>query len=147
MAFRRFGAFYARSFEKRPWVTLAVANGTLGAIADTLAQTLERYQKKSSSSPSSVDIVQSLPLKEEPSALKDASKTTAASWDVARTARFFAFGVMMAPLLDKWNRFIEFRFPLRSAVGAATAAGVGSTASKVSLAALAKRVSVDQGLL
>jgi protein Mpv17 len=127
-AFRRFGAFYARSFERRPWVTLAIANGTLGAIADTLAQSLERYQKKGispsvSSKESVVDSTTSI-IKQETQ-----------QRDYMRTARFFAFGVMMAPLLDKWNRFIEFRLPLRA---------VGGSAAKVSMAALAKRVTVDQ---
>lgn len=129
MAHRRFGAFYARSFEQRPWLTLAVANGTLGAIADTLAQSLERYQKKSpsiSSSAANDSIIEST---------SEVIKQETHSRDYMRTARFFAFGVIMAPLLDQWNRFIEFRFPLRT---------VGGSAAKVSMVALAKRVTVDQ---
>ncbi|UZJ56929.1 hypothetical protein CBS101457_006249 [Exobasidium rhododendri] len=135
MAHRRFGAFYARSFERRPWVTLAVANGTLGAIADTLAQTLERYQR-----PSTATKIITEHLDSAKTALTGTeSSPSSVPWDVARTGRFFAFGVMMAPLLAQWNNFIEFRFPLRGSVGS----GVGSVA-KVSMTALAKRVSVDQ---
>lgn len=141
MAHRRFGAFYARSFERRPWVTLAVANGTLGAIADTLAQTLERYQRRQASSsilPSSGGNGKIGEVEKQLST--GVQEGLSKPWDGARTARFFAFGVLMAPLLAEWNKFIEFRFPLRAA-SAATSAG------KVSLVALAKRVTVDQGLL
>jgi protein Mpv17 len=141
MAHRRFGAFYARSFERRPWATLAIANGTLGAIADTLAQTLERYQKPASPTTSSSGLSQKIESTKSSIAghiKEELPVADTSSWDVARTARFFAFGVMMAPLLAQWNNFIEYRFPLRS-VGA-----VGSSAAKVSMAALAKRVSVDQ---
>lgn len=124
MAHRRFGAFYARSFERRPWLTLAIANGTLGAIADTLAQTLEKYNgKQAKQIPSNEDVIHKL-------------EGTEHQWDFARTSRFFAFGVGMAPILAEWNKWIEHRFPLRSSVGAA--------AGKVSLAALGKRVAVDQ---
>lgn len=117
MAHRRFGAFYARSFEQRPWLTLAIANGTLGAIADTLAQTLERYNGKQTKE----KVKQNLEGKNE-------------QWDITRTGRFFAFGAGMAPILAEWNKWIENRFPLRSSTG------IG----KVSLAALGKRVAIDQ---
>lgn len=157
MAHRRFGAMYARSFERRPWLTLAVANGTLGALADTLAQTLERWDRRNAPSPSArleAKVGKKAVSRGQPSDTSTASQP----WDVARTSRFFAFGVMMAPLLDQWNRFIEHRFPLRPAVGgpsgagtvAATGARAGGAAAavgKVSMAALAKRVAVDQILL
>ena len=55
-----------------------------------------------------------------------------ALWDVARSGRFLAFGVGMAPLLAEWNQFIETRFPLRTQLG------------RVNLAALGRRVAVDQ---
>lgn len=126
MAHRRFGAFYARSFERRPWLTLAIANGTLGALADTLAQTLERYNGKQAKHDSSKEkVIQKIEGAQD-------------QWDLARTSRFFAFGVGMAPILAEWNKWIEHRFPLRSSIGAVTGAG------KVSLAALGKRVAVDQ---
>ena len=72
--------------------------------------------------------------------LKNNVEEKTSSWDVARTGRFFAFGVMMAPLLAEWNKFIEFRFPLRTVSGGASSSSI----VKVSMAALAKRVSVDQ---
>lgn len=125
MAHRRFGAFYARSFERRPWLTLAIANGTLGALADTLAQTLEKYNGKQAKAtiPTSKDEI-----------TQKIQQGNRNEWDLARTSRFFAFGVGMAPLLAEWNKWIEHRFPLRSSIGA----------GKVSLAALGKRVAVDQ---
>lgn len=137
MAHRRFGAFYARSFERRPWLTLAVANGTLGAIADTLAQTFERYQRPAKSSHYSIAKSDESQLSSSTGLSLPKIQRDEDIWDVARTSRFLAFGVIMAPLLAEWNRFIEYRFPLRT-VGAA-----GSMA-KVSFGALAKRVSVDQ---
>lgn len=94
-------------------MTLAVANGTLGALADVLAQSLERFNGDRS------------------------SKRDTIQWDIWRTIRFFAFGVMMAPVLDKWNRFIEHRFPLRDLTGS-------KGAGKASTLALGKRVAVDQ---
>lgn len=121
--YHRFGAFYSSSFSRRPWLTLAVANGTLGVIADGLAQTLDR--------------------REQPPPPKTTTDTasTAQSWDFARSGRFLTFGVVMAPLLAEWNKFIEYRFPLRPAAG--TPASLG----KVSMVALAKRVAFDQVLL
>lgn len=110
--YTRFGAFYSSSFARRPWLTLAVANGTLGVIADGLAQSLDRREK---------------PI---------TTTTSKSQWDWPRTGRFATFGVVMAPLLAEWNKFIEYRFPLRA-----------SAAGKVSLLALSKRVAFDQILL
>lgn len=100
------GNAYRRAFEASPWATLAVTNGTLSVVADSLAQTFERRDK-----------------------VRAGEQT---QWDVARSGRFLAFGVGMAPLLAEWNFFIERRFPLRTQLG------------KVSLAALGRRVAVDQ---
>ncbi|PWN88285.1 hypothetical protein FA10DRAFT_268488 [Acaromyces ingoldii] len=130
MAHRRFGAFYARSFERRPWLTLAVANASLGALSDVLAQTFERFSP--SRPQSTLDT-----LKDKVEGREAHTQRASQGWDVARTSRFFAFGAFMAPLLAEWNRFIEYRFPLKPA-GAAAAVG------KVSLRALGKRVAVDQ---
>lgn len=112
--YHRFGAFYSSSFSRRPWATLAVANGTLGVIADGLAQSLERREGKSKSP----------------------------DWDWARSGRFATFGVVMAPVLAEWNKFIEYRFPLR----AATSSNAAAAAGRVSLLALGKRVAFDQAL-
>lgn len=144
MAFRSFGAFYSRSFEKRPYLTLAVANGFLGVVADSLAQSFEKYNKSNTTSrledvsrkvESGVEsVAQSLHISNSNAAQV---KEKEVDWDFARSSRFLAFGVGMAPLLCEWNKFIEYRFPLRNA------AQVG----KVSLVALGKRVAVDQGVL
>lgn len=130
-AYQRFGAFYARSFAQRPWATLAVANGTLGVVADSLAQTLE----KAEADPRNPN--QDTPTKE--------TATQQQGWDWQRSGRFLAFGIGMAPILAEWNKFIEYRFPLRPAGTAASSAA--ANAGRVSLLALGKRVAFDQILL
>ncbi|PWN18689.1 hypothetical protein BCV69DRAFT_235743, partial [Microstroma glucosiphilum] len=127
--YNRFGAFYARSFAARPWATLAVTNGTLSVVADSLAQSLERYQSR--------------PTLDNATSTGTADTREAWKWDWSRTGRFAFFGVGMAPLLAEWNKFIEYRFPLRT-VGAAPAAGAAAAGGKVSLVALGKRVAFDQ---
>ncbi|KAK0551317.1 hypothetical protein OC861_002409 [Tilletia horrida] len=168
---RGFSAFYARSFQRHPYITLAVANGALGVVADTLAQGFEKFNAKK------------VPAKD------------GQAWDFARSARFLTFGVGMAPILAEWNHFIEHRFPLRASSAAAvtpssstgktvgqqsataarafakltgsgaaadvladkaklvgdrlaasSVAGKIANAGKVSLLALGKRVAIDQGL-
>ncbi|SHO79547.1 Similar to S.cerevisiae protein SYM1 (Protein required for ethanol metabolism) [Malassezia sympodialis ATCC 42132] len=83
------GSFYKRAFDRHPWITLAVTNGALTVIADSLAQL---YEHRSVS-----DAVQ--------------------KWDNQRSGRFLAFGTAMAPLLAEWNKFLEFRFPIHSTAG------------------------------
>lgn len=141
MAFRAFGSFYSRSFEKRPYVTLAIANGFLGVVADSLAQSFEKYNK-SNQQKSIPDQIQDK-VETVTSKIKSQSSSTSTSivestdWDFARSSRFLAFGMGMAPLLCEWNNWIERSFPLRNA----------GKVGKVSLKALGKRVAVDQGLL
>lgn len=164
--YHRFGAFYSSSFSRRPWLTLAIANGTLGVIADSLAQNFEKQQAR-----------QQAKDKERGSVSSRETK----AWDWARSGRFAAFGVGMAPILAEWNKFIEFAFPLRTnaasasttaggggqaagkasvgavagargsmsaaAAGASAAAATAASAGKVSLMALGKRVAFDQVLL
>ncbi|KAE8209963.1 hypothetical protein CF327_g6113 [Tilletia walkeri] len=113
---RRFGAFYARSFEKHPYITLAAANGTLGVIADTLAQGFERFNASD---------------KTHSSKVPEEVKKSEEGWDFARSARFLTFGIGMAPLLAEWNHFIEHRFPLRISSSAATSASASASASAV----------------
>ncbi|GAK65724.1 vacuolar membrane protein [Moesziomyces antarcticus] len=138
MSYRQaFSSFYARNFERRPWVTLAVTNGTLGVLADAAAQSLERISQAQSleqqqRSRTSSDTTSTQP---PPSAVTDSG------WDWSRSGRFLAFNVGMAPLLAEWNRFLEFRFPLRAAPAATAAAGA---LGKVSLRALGNRVAMDQ---
>uniref|UniRef100_V5GH15 Uncharacterized protein n=1 Tax=Kalmanozyma brasiliensis (strain GHG001) TaxID=1365824 RepID=V5GH15_KALBG len=120
MTYRQaFSSFYARNFDRRPWITLAVTNGILGVVADGAAQTLERVsqaQKRAESAHRETAVAE---VKE-------------AKWDWSRSGRFLAFNVGMAPLLAEWNRFLEFRFPLRAtpaAAGGAAAAGAAALGS------------------
>lgn len=137
MTYRQaFSSFYARNFDRRPWVTLAVTNGVLGVVADGAAQTLERVSQAQKRAESS--------QLETSTAVAEAKE--AGSWDWSRSGRFLAFNVGMAPLLAEWNRFLEFRFPLRAspaAAGAGAAAGAAAL-GKVSLRALGSRVAMDQ---
>ncbi|KIS69040.1 uncharacterized protein UMAG_03019 [Mycosarcoma maydis] len=146
MSYRQaFSAFYARNFERRPWVTLAVTNGTLGVIADGVAQSLERISQAQS---------RQQQLEQEgrtDTATSQVSQADVSGWDWSRSGRFLAFNVGMAPLLAEWNKFLEFKFPLRSSAlatgaAAAAAASTASSMSKVSLRALANRLVMDQVL-
>ncbi|SJX63256.1 related to SYM1-protein required for ethanol metabolism [Sporisorium reilianum f. sp. reilianum] len=138
MSYRQaFSAFYARNFERRPWVTLAVTNGLLGVVADGAAQTLERISQAQSQQQ------QQDSTREKVASVVAAPQGTS-EWDWSRSGRFLAFNVGMAPLLAEWNRFLEFRFPLRSSTPAGAAAGAASTLGKVSVRALANRVAMDQ---
>lgn len=83
------GAFYRRSFETRPWLTLSVTNGLFSLVADVLAQTIESRT----------------------------SETEAKSWDTSRSLRFLTYGTALGPLLAEWNQFLETRFTVRSATG------------------------------
>ncbi|KAL4399128.1 hypothetical protein ACI68E_003501 [Malassezia pachydermatis] len=103
------GSFYRRSFERRPWLTLAITNGGLTLLADVLAQSVERITRTD--------------LAPQP------------DWDYARSARFLTYGTAMGPFLAEWNKFLEFKFPIRSPSGAMLVGG------------LARRVMADQILM
>lgn len=140
MSYRQaFSAFYGRNFERRPWVTLAVTNGLLGVVADGAAQTLERVSQRQKAQD------QLAVAGADPASPAVAAPAVAKDWDWSRSSRFLVFNVGMAPLLAEWNRFLEFRFPLRGATTAV--AGAAATAGKVSLQALGKRLAMDQILL
>lgn len=125
--YHRFGAFYSSSFTRHPWATLAFANGTLGVVADSLAQYLEKIEAERSRKTS-----------------EQSAMTKSQGWNAQRSGRFLAFGLVMAPILAEWNKYIEYRFPLRPAsISSATTANV----AKFSLLALGKRVAFDQILL
>ncbi|KAF9480460.1 hypothetical protein BDN70DRAFT_877602 [Pholiota conissans] len=99
---------YQYSFDTRPNSTLALMGGSLNALGDAIAQLVQITTHKDYESPR--------------------------KYDFQRTARFFAFGMGISPIMGRWNRFLERRFPLRSLHGT----------SKVSLTALSKRVACDQ---
>ncbi|BGP41145.1 hypothetical protein JCM10450v2_005177 [Rhodotorula kratochvilovae] len=77
---------YSRSFERRPYLTLCVANGLLMSIGDVSAQII------------------------------GLSTGASLAFDVERTMRFAVFGASMGPLGGAWNKFLEVNFPLRRAL-------------------------------
>lgn len=134
MSYRQaFSSFYTRNFERRPWATLAVTNGILGVIADGAAQTLERISQSQSEQEAAKAGLSAAVTSTEPK-----------EWDFSRSGRFLAFNVGMAPLLAEWNKFLENRFPLRSAGATGAAAGAAGALGKVSVRALGSRVAMDQ---
>ncbi|KAI0082244.1 hypothetical protein K474DRAFT_1655605 [Panus rudis PR-1116 ss-1] len=84
---------YQQSFDSHPYWTLAITNGALNALGDTVAQLTEtRFQN-------------------------DQSRDDRPRYDIPRTLRFFAFGFGMGPLIGRWNFWLERNFPLRSQSG------------------------------
>ncbi|KAI0034918.1 hypothetical protein K488DRAFT_44336 [Vararia minispora EC-137] len=100
---------YRHSFETHPNLTLAAAGATLTAIGDAVAQTTQSFLEE------------------------DKNKHTR-SYDFPRTIRFFCYGAVISPIVGRWNKFLEVRFPLRSA----------NTPGRTSFRAVAKRVATDQ---
>ncbi|KAF8592062.1 hypothetical protein K439DRAFT_1401622 [Ramaria rubella] len=103
--------FYQKVFDKRPFETLICANATLNALGDVVAQ-----------------ITQITLSKHDP----DSIQIPPPSYDYLRTARFAIFGAAMGPLIGRWAKFLEYRYPLRSVAG------------KASFTAVTKRVVCDQ---
>ncbi|KAF8499167.1 hypothetical protein F5888DRAFT_1611732 [Russula emetica] len=101
---------YRRFFESYPHVTLAVAGGALTALGDVVAQ-----------------LSQQIVTSEED------GRSRESHYDIPRTLRFFTFGAGVSPVIGRWNKYLEFRFPLGSRKDSAT-----------SFTALLKRVVVDQ---
>ncbi|EIM83393.1 uncharacterized protein STEHIDRAFT_101589 [Stereum hirsutum FP-91666 SS1] len=99
---------YQHSFDTRPNATLAVAGGALTALGDVVAQ-----------------VTQNIRARRE-------LHHTRPQYDAKRTLRFFIFGAAMSPFIGRWNKFLEWRFPLRSEGG------------KISMSSLTKRVAADQ---
>jgi len=104
---RSFAALYQQAFDTRPSLTLATANAFLSSFADCVAQSSQIFLA---------------PTDERPPA-----------YDWARTARFFAFGTVMGPIIGRWNKVLELAFPLRT-----------PNRPRVNPIALAKRVGSDQ---
>ncbi|KAF9785962.1 hypothetical protein BJ322DRAFT_1189868 [Thelephora terrestris] len=80
---------YQQSFESRPYYTLAVTNGTLNALGDVVAQSVQLLTNS------------------------QRNEYHHSTYDPARTVRFFIFGLGMGPLIGRWNVFLERRFPPR----------------------------------
>lgn len=146
MSYRQaFSSLYARNFDRRPWITLAVTNGILGVAADGAAQTLERISQSQSREQGQQRIDSTA---EKIAASVSSANHAGQDWDWSRSGRFLAFNVAMAPLLAEWNKFLEFRFPLRATTPTApSAGGPAGTLGKVSLRALGSRVAMDQVFL
>ncbi|KAI0786034.1 hypothetical protein C8Q75DRAFT_299481 [Abortiporus biennis] len=83
---------YQQSFDSHPYGTLAVTNGALNALGDTVAQLTENLQPQQ-------------------------ARNERRPYDFVRTLRFFAFGFGMGPLIGRWNFFLERHFPLRRSTG------------------------------
>jgi len=147
------GRIYNQAFERSPAGTLAVTNGFLSGVADVVAQGTQMgmaYREAENQPPPN-------PLMAPPARIE------IPAYDPVRTLRFVAFGTMMGPLLARWNHFLEHQFPLRPSAPAVAAAAqklTGSTAQtvnkavssgpargNVSIAALAKRVGMDQAVM
>jgi len=109
---------YQQSFKSHPHYTLAVTNGTLNALGDVVAQSVQLLTRS------------------------QGDEYHQSTYDTARTVRFFLFGVGMGPLIGRWNTFLERRFPLRVGRSPGPAGN-----SRVSIAGLTKRVSSDQFLM
>jgi len=132
---------YQSSFDARPYTTLALTNGAFSAVGDSVAQFAQIMTSK------------------------HAEHEDKPKFDPQRTLRFFTFGFAMGPLIGRWNKFLEARFPLRNLTSQSTfsplSSGVqfGPSVSRFSVGvhigalprvsglAVAKRVAADQLLM
>ncbi|KAL4209204.1 hypothetical protein AB4K20DRAFT_1909131 [Rhizopus microsporus] len=99
---RALNAFYTRSYNKRPILTLCVTNGILGVLSDTLAQSISYYEA-SKIEPYIV-----------PEKLREHEDLWPPSprWDLTRTFRFAAYNFCVAPLGGTWYMFLDRFFPV-----------------------------------
>jgi len=104
---------YQHSFESHPNTTLAIIGGCLNAFGDVVAQVSQNTWRK--------------------------EHEEYRRYDFARSLRFFCYGFTISPLMGRWNRFLESRFPLRT-----MHIKRGRLSSKISLKGLTKRVACDQ---
>ncbi|KAL9544241.1 hypothetical protein MBANPS3_007728 [Mucor bainieri] len=117
---RSLKVFYNKSYDKRPILTLCVANGILGAVSDTLAQSISLYNKYNKQL--------------EDKYLPD-----------SRTLRFAAYNFCVAPLGGKWYMFLDKFFPMPVATGVVSKA-VQSQITKKANGMAIKRMVTDQAL-
>ena len=85
---------YQRSFESHPHYTLAVTNGTLNALGDVVAQSVQ-LSVRSSPTCSLPASLTSQSLQTNP----QGNEYHQSTYDLARTVRFFIFGVGMGAFL------------------------------------------------
>jgi hypothetical protein len=151
---------YQASFEKNPRSTLALTNGTLSAVADACAQSVQLFVCSSTCQWSIIDSHSLLRILFVFLRLVVSTRTRTTQiwwrsyleicclWDChgsvhiriwflphAHFWRTLKIKISTGPLMGRWNRFLEHSFPLKSIGG------------KVSLNALAKRVGADQTVM
>lgn len=134
---RSFKAFYNKSYNKRPILTLCVANGFLGAISDSLAQGIALYDK---STKRINDAIVPENIKKH-----ESMWTFSSTWDFKRTFRFAAYNFCVAPLGGKWYIFLDKYFPMPVITGAVTKA-IQSQLTKQANGMAIKRMVTDQAL-
>lgn len=110
-ALRALGNIYNRSYDKRPILTLCIANGILGAISDSLAQAITYYEK--------AKINEKLPEKIRK---HEDLWPPEQAWDVKRTFRFAAYNFCVAPIAGSWYIFLDRFFPMPVVKGVITKA-------------------------
>ncbi|KAI8968243.1 hypothetical protein BDF20DRAFT_895190 [Mycotypha africana] len=138
---KAFNAFYNRCYNKRPILTLCVANGILGAISDSLAQSITLYNSHHKRQQ----------LFEEDRYLPDQLKkhkdlwTASDQWDFKRTFRFAAYNFCVAPLGGKWYMFLDKFFPM-PVVATAASKVLQQQAAKTANKMAIKRMITDQAL-
>jgi len=99
---------YRHSFRAYPNWTLAITGGCLSAVGDAVAQLTQN-------------------------AMGGKDHEDRQLFDIARTTRFFCYGLAMSPIMGRWNFFLERRFPSCS-----------MQKGKPSIKSLSKRVAADQ---
>lgn len=132
---RTFKAFYNKSYNKRPILTLCVANGFLGAISDSLAQGISLYEQSTKRINAAI-----LP---EKITRHESMWSLSPTWDFRRTLRFAAYNFCVAPLGGKWYMFLDKFFPMPVVTGAVTKAVQSQITRKANGMAI-KRMLTDQ---
>jgi protein Mpv17 len=147
---------YQQSFESHPHYTLAVTNGTLNALGDVVAQSVQILVRLAPARclllEFNLPIVLDTPTRKRIPPVHIRSRKNGAllhiwSWDgcalvILYNADIGSHLTIPGPLIGRWNTFLERRFPLR--VGRPSKL---TDNSRVSIAGLTKRVSSDQFLM
>ncbi|CDS08717.1 hypothetical protein LRAMOSA10078 [Lichtheimia ramosa] len=133
-ALRAFRDVYNRSYNKRPIVTLCITNCVLGAISDSLAQSITYYdyQKKRKRFPDIMD-------EQLPENVREHEHLWPPPpvYDPVRTIRFAFYNFCIAPIVGKWYMVLDRYFPM-------PAAGTALAATRTKDIIAIKRMAVDQ---
>ncbi|EJD55313.1 hypothetical protein AURDEDRAFT_78349 [Auricularia subglabra TFB-10046 SS5] len=106
--------YYNASFDRSPYTTLALANCGLSVLGDAIAQVTQ------------IQVGNALGIL----STRDGEGT---HFDLVRSARFAAFGLVMGPFIGRWVKFLEHQFPMHPSKGRSR-----------NFVQLAKRVASDQ---